>query len=183
MTAPAFPPQEPDVPDPLNPADLWAPPPGAAHAPEPQRWVWSAMEPAERRTRLRELAVWVDWLRTAFELHNKITHCWYRHSAVVEHLTALYAGWTRTYAGEQAPGRELAEADWINTLHAFVPRLQLAACATGTHQDPPPLIPAPAGSAEAFEEHLAHSDTVNAPASHPAAAELSRHEAELNAPL
>ncbi|MCX5409850.1 hypothetical protein OHA37_39150 [Streptomyces sp. NBC_00335] len=173
------------MPDPLNPADLWPTPPGAAAAKkaEPQRWVWVAMEPQERQMRMRELGCWVDWLRTAFELHNTITHCWYRHSAVLEHLTALYAGWMRTYAGEEEPGRELAEADWINTLHAFIPRLQLAACAAGTHQPPPLLVPPPADSAEAFDLYVRLSDTTSAAAVHPAAAELGRREAELNAPL
>ncbi|MBT1187673.1 hypothetical protein HET69_27700 [Streptomyces sp. CJ_13] len=141
------------------------------------------MDPPERRIRMRELGGWVDWLRKTFELHNTITHCWYRHSAVVEHLTALYTGWMRTYAGEEAPGRELAEADWINTLHAFVPRLQLAACATGTHQEPPLVVPPPSGSDEAFELYLTLSDATTAAATHPAAAELGRREAELNAPL
>ncbi|MET8298167.1 hypothetical protein ABZW02_29570 [Streptomyces sp. NPDC005180] len=169
--------------DPMNPADLWPMPSGAAPGPEPQRWVWAAMTPPERRSRLRELGVWVDWLRTTFELHNTLTHCWYRHPAVLEHLTALYTGWTRTYAGEQEPSRELAEADWINTLHAFTPRLKLPACATGTHQEPPPVVPAPPGNAEAFEMYLTLSDATTLPAAHPAAAELARREAELNAPL
>ncbi|MET9959454.1 hypothetical protein ABZ128_10295 [Streptomyces sp. NPDC006326] len=169
--------------DPMNPADLWPMPPGPARTPEPQRWVWAAMEPAERRIRMRELGAWVDWLRRTFELHNTITHCWYRHSPVVEHLTALYTGWMRTYAAEQEPARELAEADWINTLHAFTPRLQLAACATGTHQEPPMAVPPPAGGAEDFELYLTLSDATTAPAAHPAAAELHRREAELNAPL
>ncbi len=168
--------------EPLNPADLWPMPPGAEQKAEPQRWVWAAMEPSERQIRMRELSGWVDWLRRTFELHNSITHCWYRHSAVVEHLSALYAGWMRTYAGDEAPGRDLAEADWINTLHAFIPRLQLAACATA-HQDPPPLVPPPAGSDEAFELYLTLSDAASASAAHPAAAQLSRREAERNAPL
>ncbi|MFD8953948.1 hypothetical protein ACFV0B_34420 [Streptomyces xanthophaeus] len=172
------------MPDPLNPADLWPIPPGAAaQQPEPQRWVWAAMEPAERRIRMRELGAWVDWLRTTFELHHTITYCWYRHTAVVEHLTALYTGWIRTYAAEEQPARELAEADWINTLHALTPRLKLAACATGTHQEPPMIVPPPAGSSEDFELYLTLSDATTAPATHPAAAELHRREAELNAPL
>ncbi|MFD9631960.1 hypothetical protein [Streptomyces violascens] len=173
------------MPDPLNnPAALWPTPPGTAAKakPEPQRWVWAAMEPAERRARLGELAVWVDWLRVTFELHNQIPPCWYRHSPVVEHLTALYAGWLRTYAGEQTPGRELAEADWINTLHNFVPRLQLAACANGRHQDPPARVPEP-GAAEAFTLFLVTAEATTTAAAHPAAAELTRRTAELNAPL
>ncbi|MGW5343403.1 hypothetical protein [Streptomyces sp. NPDC004050] len=166
----------------VNPADLWPTSPGAPQI-EPQRWVWAAMAPAERRLRLRELAAWVDWVRTTFELHNVITHCWYRHSPVVEHLTALYTGWMRTYAAETEPGRELAEADWINTLHAFTPRLQLPACATGTHHDPPPRIPRPVGADEDFDLYLTLSDATTAPAIHPAAGELARRDAELNAPL
>ncbi|MYZ33639.1 hypothetical protein GT002_00475 [Streptomyces sp. SID4917] len=139
------------------------------------------MEPAERRQRLRELAGWVDWLRRTFELHNQIPSCWYQHPPVVEHLTALYTGWIRTYAGEQEPGRELAEADWINTLHAFTPRLQLAACATGTHEPLP--LPPPPGAEAVFEMYLATSDTTTAPARHPAEAEALRLALAADPPL
>ncbi|WP_327241722.1 hypothetical protein [Streptomyces sp. NBC_01320] len=165
-----------------NPASLWPTPPAAATQ-EPQRWVWAAMDPPERRARMRDLAIWVDWLRRTFELHNNIPPCWYRHPPVVEHLTALYAGWLRTYAGEQAAGRELAEADWINTLHNFTPRLQLAACASGRHQDPPPLVPPPPDADEAFEVYLVTAEATTTAAAHPAAAELARRTAELDAPL
>jgi len=157
--------------DPLdNPVDLWPEPPGASsRQPKFRRWVWDAMEPAERRERLRELADWVDWLRVTFELHHQIPPCWYRHPPVREHLTALYMGWLRTYAGERAPDRELAEADWINTLHGFLPRLRLAACATGTHEAPPPLPPPPPGAERALEAYLSTSDAMTAPPHHPAA--------------
>ncbi|MFF1273260.1 hypothetical protein ACFVZC_07600 [Streptomyces marokkonensis] len=75
-----------DFPD--NPAAPWpAVPPAQTEAPQPRRWVWSAVEPPERRARLRELRTWVEWLRT--------------------------------YEGGKTPGRELAEADWTNTLHVF----------------------------------------------------------------
>ncbi|MFD5141210.1 hypothetical protein ACFWMX_34105 [Streptomyces sp. NPDC058378] len=165
-----------------NPASLW-PTMTLEAQPEPQRWVWAAMDPVDRHQRLRELATWVDWLRTTFELHNSIPPCWYRHPPVVEHLTALYAGWIRTYAGEPTPGRELAEADWINTLHAFTPRLQLAACATGVHQAPPPVPPVMPGTETDFDHYLTSSETTNAPAAHPAAAELRRRTGEAELPL
>ncbi|MFE7330333.1 hypothetical protein ACFU8W_36340 [Streptomyces sp. NPDC057565] len=165
-----------------NPASLWPTPPAAAEQ-EPQRWVWAAMQPPERRARMRELATWVTWLRRTFELHNNIPPCWYRHPPVVEHLTALYIGWLRTYAGEQTAGRELAEADWINTLHNFTPRLQLAACASGRHQDPPPLVPPPPDADEAFEVYLVTAEATTTAAAHPAAAELARRTAELDALL
>lgn len=168
-----------------NPASLWPTMPSEAQ-PEPQRWVWAAMDPMDRQQRLRELATWVDWLRATFELHNSIPRCWYRHSPVVEHLTALYAGWIRTYAGEQVPGRELAEADWINILHAFTPRLQLAACATGMHQPPPPVPPVMSvmpGTVDDFDSYLACSETTNATAAHPAAAEMLRRADAAELPL
>ncbi|WP_405805618.1 hypothetical protein OG729_10060 [Streptomyces sp. NBC_00210] len=170
--------------DPLeNPAALWPGIQTPAQAPEPRRWVWAAMSPPERRQRLREMAVWVDWLRRTFELHNVIPHCWYRHSAVVEHLTALYVGWVRIYAGEPGGGRDLAEADWINTLHALTPRLQLAACATGRHEDPPQPPPPMPGSADEFEMYLLTSKATTEPAQHPSAAAAYREIAQLDAPL
>ncbi|MFD6278466.1 hypothetical protein ACFWFI_23305 [Streptomyces sp. NPDC060209] len=135
------------------------------------------MYPAERQERLRELAEWVDWLRTTFELHNRIPPCWYRHLPVAEHLTALYVGWIRTYAGEQVPGRELAEVDWINALYGLTPRLQLAACATGTHEAPPPLPQERRGAADEFEAFLQTSRSTTDPARHPAEAELGRRRA------
>ncbi|MFF3244278.1 hypothetical protein ACFYWY_11205 [Streptomyces sp. NPDC002870] len=164
-----------------NPASLWPTPPTGAAKPEPRRWIWSAMDPPERRQRLRELAIWVDWLRRTFELHNQIPACWYRHPPVVEHLTALYIGWVRTYAGEG--GRDLAEADWINTLHAFTSRLQLAACASGRHEEPPQPPPPTAGASEDFEAYLLTSQATTEPAQHPATVEVNRVMAQLDPPL
>ncbi len=167
--------------DPLDyPASLWPATPSAA--PEPRRWVWSAMPPAERRTRLRELRTWVEWLRHTAELHNEIPPCWYRHRWVKEHLTALYLGWLRTYEGEPTPGRDLAEAEWINTLHAFRPYLKLPACVSG-HQEPPPPPPPSPGAEDEFEMYLATSADTTDPARHPAEAEARRMAAEPVLPL
>lgn len=143
------------------------------------------MEPAERRERLRELATWVDWLRRTFELHNAIPACWYRHSPAVEHLTALYAGWVRTYSAEPgAAGRDLAEADWINALHAFVPHLRKPACASGRHEEPPVSSLAVMSLADdAFELFLVTSQETTAPARHPAEAEMARRSTALDPPL
>lgn len=170
------------MPDLDNPASLWPALP-AQEQPEQQRWVWAAMDPADRRARLRELATWVDWLRSTFELHNNIPQCWYRHPPVVEHLTALYVGWIRTYAADQAPGRELGEADWINTLHAFTPRLQLAACATGRHEEPPAAPPVRQQATQEFEAYLSTSRLTTDPAWHPAKAAVARAREHFEAPL
>jgi hypothetical protein len=166
-----------------NPASLWpAAPPAQSTAPEPRRWVWSAMSPPERRARLRELHIWVAWLRHTAELHNEIPTCWYRHRWVKEMLTALYLGWLRTYEGEKAPGRELAEAEWINTVHAFKPHMKLPACVSGHQEPPPPPPPNPSAESE-FELYLATSSATTDPAHHPAEAEVRRMLAELDPPL
>ncbi|MEU8526634.1 hypothetical protein AB0C77_13740 [Streptomyces sp. NPDC048629] len=163
----------------FNPAALWPSPTTPAKAP-PRRWVWTAMEPADRRERLRELATWVDWLRVTFELHNNIPGCWYRHPSAVEHLTALYLGWVRTYAGPQEPGRGLGEAEWINTLHALIPRLSLPACATSHEPSPPRAAPTTSTDLQVF---LDTSPTIAAPIFHPAEAEARRLVDEADPPL
>lgn len=172
------------MPDVEEPSGMWPtlPPLPPEVPPEPRRWVWEAMEPVERQQRLRDLAVWVDWIRVTFELHNTIPACWFRHPPVREHLTALYVGWVRIYAGPQEP-QGLAEADWLNTLHALTPRLKSGTCAAGTHQ-PPPALPATSSAAGMdFEAHLATSPEMTAAARHPAEAEARRLNEEAQPPL
>jgi len=100
----------------------------------PPRWVWDAMEPAERRARLRELATWTEWLVATFQLQTVVPQCWFRHRPVVEHLTALHIGWVRSYT-DPSPGRDMPEADWLSTLHAFIPHLQISKC-SNQHEEP-----------------------------------------------
>ncbi|WP_174673920.1 hypothetical protein [Streptomyces pluripotens] len=156
--------------------------PAQTTTPQPRRWVWSAMSPPERRARLRELRTWVEWLRHTAELHNEIPPCWYRHRWVREMLTALYLGWLRTYEGEKTPGRELAEAEWINTVHAFKPHMKLPACVS-SHQEPPLPPPSNPAADEEWELYLATSADTTEAAKHPAEAEVRRMAAELDPPL
>jgi hypothetical protein len=162
-----------------NPADLWpdadsfiTPTATAVTRPQPRRWIWCAMPPDERQTRLRELRTWVGWLRHTAELHNDIPSCWYRHRWTREMLTALYVGWIRVYDGDAVAGRELAEAEWINMVHAFRPHLKLPACANG-HLEPPPPPPHPQADEE-FEVYAAMSKDTTDLAWHPAEAEVRR---------
>lgn len=168
------------APDPLDdPAALWPDPPeDGPGAPAAPRWVWAAMDPAERRARFRELAAWVAWLTAAHELHNTIPACWYRHPKIREHLTALYAGWVRSYCQEENTGRDLAEAEWISTLHAMEPYLKMPACAP---KHVPPPAPPPEREArereeraQALEEYLLTSDFGTEAGHHPAPDEALR---------
>lgn len=143
--------------------------------PEPiTRWVWRAMEPAEREARLLELTGWVDWLLTAHpKLHSKLPRCWHQHEDIIEHLTALFLGWVRTYAGDPAKMSTRGEIEWLTSLHSLTPHLGSPGCqASGTHQPAPPR-PQPDG--ELLEQWMdSDPEFLTAPAHHPAQAEVSR---------
>jgi hypothetical protein len=109
----------------------------------PVTWVWELLNPAERRHRLRTLHHWTMWLRATYHLEASIPACWYRHTPILRHLTALYAAWQQTYRGEDAP-RTLALPDWHNALWKVVDRISRhtpASCLDGQHTDRP--IPHP----------------------------------------
>ncbi|MGY0059360.1 hypothetical protein ACWY4P_22855 [Streptomyces sp. LZ34] len=170
-----------DLPDLDEPAAVWPGRPRPTDEPPaaPQRWVWTAMEPAERRAKLRQLATWVKWLITAHELHNTIPACWYRHPRLLERLTALYTGWVRVYCSPDSE-RHLAEADWITTLDNMEPRLKVPTCAS-RHNLPPQLnggtVSTPTGAEPTYdplEEFLLTSDWGTRPPTHPAAEEALR---------
>jgi hypothetical protein len=135
----------------------------------PGQWVWAAMDPPERRARMRDLAEWVEWLVETHAMHNTVPQCWYRHPPVIEHLSALYAGWVRTYCVEErGGGRDLGEAEWLATLHHFTPYLQVPACIGGGHQEPPPRRAAEADQEDDLAVFLWTSDFGTRPARHPA---------------
>lgn len=159
--------------------DLTAPAPADANGqekkPEITRWVWRAMEPGVRETRLMELTGWVDeWLVRAHpKVHAKIPYCWHQHEDIIEHLTALFLGWVRTYAGDPGKLSLRAEMEWITAMHTLTPHLGNPSCqATNVHQEPPPRKK-PDG--ELLEQWMVNDpEFLTAPAKHPAHAELSR---------
>ncbi|MFI8944156.1 hypothetical protein [Streptomyces syringium] len=143
-----------------------------AEQPEPpRRWVWSDLEPAERRSRMAELRTWVDWLSDTFELRQRIPRCWFKHPDIREYLTALYLGWVRTYAGDPAKLTLRAEIDWATSLRSLLPELAKPACQSGQHQAPPPRR---AQGDDGFDDWLAESEFGTRAAFHPAQAEASR---------
>ncbi|MFC8178726.1 hypothetical protein ACFULT_07625 [Rhodococcus sp. NPDC057297] len=63
----------------------------------PSRFTWRYLDNVQTRTLWDELIDWVDWIRGRYELDTKIPPCWYRHSPVVEELSALMVAWTDAY--------------------------------------------------------------------------------------
>ncbi len=70
--------------------------------PPPQAWVDCAT--AEE---WRELATWVEWLHTTYDLraNTGVPACWPAHPGVVEELAALHAAW-RQAADESRPAEK-----------------------------------------------------------------------------
>ncbi|MDJ0396178.1 hypothetical protein QMK17_22935 [Rhodococcus sp. G-MC3] len=63
----------------------------------PSRFTWRYLDSEQSRQLWADLIDWTTWIRGRYELDTKIPPCWYRHSPVVEELTALMAAWTDAY--------------------------------------------------------------------------------------
>ncbi|NIL78406.1 hypothetical protein [Rhodococcus sp. B10] len=63
----------------------------------PSRFTWRYLDHVQARQLWDELIDWVNWIRDRYELDTKIPPCWYRHSPVVEELSALMVAWTDAY--------------------------------------------------------------------------------------
>lgn len=83
---------------------------GQGSAPKPQAWVDYASA-----TDWRELAQWVDWLHTTYDLRPNmgVPTCWPAHRGVTEELAALWAAW-RQAATEARPS--VVDADGVERL-------------------------------------------------------------------
>ncbi|OZC46671.1 hypothetical protein CH289_21790 [Rhodococcus sp. RS1C4] len=64
---------------------------------EPSRFTWRYLDTEQARQLWEELIDWTAWIRERYELEVKIPPCWYRHSPVVEELSALMVAWTDAY--------------------------------------------------------------------------------------
>ena len=85
--------------------------------------VWFGLSEAERNTRLRELAGWVDQhLRATYRdyLQDVLQDCWAQHPGAVWELGDLYAEWTRVYGGDppNLPGALAWHDRWLPGVRA-----------------------------------------------------------------
>lgn len=115
-----------------------------APADEPVAYVpycWRHVSAAEARGLWIRLREWVDWVNARYfsSSWESIRPCWFRHPAVVEELTALWAAWEAAYrASDEGDGFSDAALWWHEKLHTVVHRLweeQFAECKAG-HQEP-----------------------------------------------
>jgi hypothetical protein len=76
----------------------------------PTGWTWRALGGHSARVLWEQLHDWVGWLRGRYPVADAVPPCWYRHSEVVEELTALWLAWRAAYA--EADAALLGPAEW-----------------------------------------------------------------------
>lgn len=87
---------------------------GLFDEPVPVPVVWKDLSAGDAFDTWADLGRWVTWLVRRFRLRPKeIPPCWYRHSAAVEELTALWGAHQLAYGPDQAAS---AAAEWLRIL-------------------------------------------------------------------
>lgn len=64
---------------------------------QPSRFCWDTLDREAAQHLWAELIDWVGWLRVRYELPTEIPGCWYRHTRMVEELTALMTAHRAAY--------------------------------------------------------------------------------------
>jgi hypothetical protein len=129
-----------------RPAALLGRPSGAVN--------WQATSPARAADQWQSLRVWVVWFRTTFGLdHRVVPPCWYRHSALVEVLSALRDHWLSAYDPLNSP---TAASEWHRVFAQLEPRLREWAartgCTAGEHR--PDVTPTVPDDRDRWERHV-----------------------------
>lgn len=104
----------------------------------PGRWCWRDARPGSVEALWAELTAWVDWLLARYGLEETIPPCWIRHGALVEELTALYAGWYTAYLDVDARGFD--PLAWHEALARALGRARewnRQGCRTDAHREDP----------------------------------------------
>jgi hypothetical protein len=104
----------------------------------PGRWCWRNARAITVDALWEELTDWVDWLNTRYILDELIPPCWMRHGAMVEELTALYAGWYTAYLDIDARGFD--PLAWHEALARSLSRVRewnRQGCRSDAHREDP----------------------------------------------
>lgn len=120
-------------------------------------WTWSALGPLSAETLWQRLDRWVGWLRGRYPLAEQLPGCWWRHSELVEELTALHVAWRAAYSDPTAS--LTAPIEWHqHYLPTFLSRVRgWGVHCTDAHRDRPVTLYSGAGTDDpaAFEQHVA----------------------------
>jgi len=108
--------------------------------PAPQQWCWPALGEVAAAEQWRDLSAWVGWLRGRYPIAEQLPACWWRHSELVEELTALRLAWLAAYT---EPGAALTgpidfHDRWLPSVLGRVRRWGVQCL--GEHRPRPPSI-------------------------------------------
>jgi hypothetical protein len=113
--------------------------------PPPLPFAWHTLDEHTQAHHALELAAWVDWLTTRYELHDRIPPCWQQHGPLVEELTALWCAWGAAY---HEPSFGDSATRWHGDLSMFFhrhdlywKRTSIGGCRHDRHNDPAPTKP------------------------------------------
>lgn len=112
--------------------------PEADPAQEDRAWNWRTLDAVAAEFALDELAGWVDWLATRYDIADQIPGCWAAHGWAVEELSALYFAWLAAYDDPDA--RAEGPLDWAESFDRARARLRewdRYGCASGIHRAGP----------------------------------------------
>ena len=109
---------------------------------------WFEPDPASAAQAWADLGIWVDLFRAELGFDQRVVPpCWYRHTAIVNLLSALRDHWVGAYQGGNLSG----PAEWHRSLIPLERRLRDWAArtgCTGEEHRPDPVFDTPAVSAD-----------------------------------
>jgi len=89
----------------------------------PDNWCWQSISEDEALEQWRHLAAWVGWLRGRYPIAEQLPGCWWRHSELVEELTAVWLAWHGAYTDPRGhPGAPVDFHDRV--LPSFLGRVR-----------------------------------------------------------
>lgn len=72
----------------------------------------------------KQLEEWVEWLRGAYRLEDKILSCWWQHISVSMELAALKASWSAFYGPMADLERPTGPGEWHHYLDMTLSRIE-----------------------------------------------------------
>ena len=65
-------------------------------------WNWRTLHGHGAEILWRDVNDWVGWLRHRYPVAQQVPPCWWRHTELIEELTALYLAWRAAYTDANA---------------------------------------------------------------------------------
>lgn len=122
-------------------------------------WNWQNLGVTEAAAMWRDLSAWVGWLRGRYPTGWWLPGCWYRHSELVEELTAAWVAWLAAYTDPEA--KPTAGLAWHSDMSLLAGRAsslyRLDRCIGKTSHHESEFSPYEASAVdddEAFREHV-----------------------------